>query len=295
MALDSLKGFGPQKFRELIDADVTPEALVADPWILPIKGKLGDSFRRQLVAFNTDALKRFDELAAMALDRAQRNDSSILLAGDPAYPPNLWASNNPVPILYVRGDMGLLQNTAAVACVGSRGMHPPYDERQREFAGYAATSGRLVVSGFALGADMIAHRAAFEARGPTACVMPCGLDRPFPPENRQLWLELLDYEKAVFVSEFPFGMMAAKLTLRKRNKTIVALGRGVLIGQSATTGGAMNAYRFALEQKKPVATFEDDESDSTSGNRQIAGGEGGTVFPSGQADEAGWEAWLARL
>ena len=57
--------------------------------------------------------------------------------------------------------------------------------------------------------------------------MPCGVDLVFPPENRLLWRELLNYENAVFVSEFPLGTKAAALTLRKRNKLIVAFARGV--------------------------------------------------------------------
>ena len=57
------------------------------------------------------------------------------------------------------------------------------------------------------------------------------------------------------MSELGFGVRASALTLRKRNKLIVAFARGVLVAQSAKDGGAMNAYRFAVEQKKPVATF----------------------------------------
>jgi DNA processing protein len=295
MELDSLNQFGPQKFREIIMAGITPETLLDDPSTLPIKGKRGQTFRRQLADLGSDARHKYMQLASLALERSEKNDASILLAGDPDYPPNLWASNNPVPILYARGAVGLLANTAAVACVGSRAIRPPYEDRQREFAVFAAKSGWVVVSGFALGADVVAHRAALECGGATACVMPCGLDRPFPPENRHLWGELLAYSKAVFVSEFPFGMQAATLTLRKRNKTIVALSKGVLIGQTSSKGGAMNAYRFALEQRKHVATFEEDGTDTTSGNRQIALADAGSAFSAGHADEVEWESWLARL
>ena len=135
-----------------------------------------------------------------------------------------------------------------------------------------------MVSGFALGADSVAHRAARDAGGSTVCVMPCGLDRPFPPENRTLWAEFNDYRGAVLLSEFPFGTAAASLTLRKRNKTIVGLALGALIGQSSPKGGAMNAFRFALEQRKPIATFSPDDNEDTGGNRKIAES-GGTEFP----------------
>ena len=106
------------------------------------------------------------------------------------------------------------------------------------------------MSGFAVGADSIGHRAARDASGRTVCVMPCGLDNLFPPENRTLWEELLDYPGAAFVSEFGFGRRASALLLRKRNKLIAAFSQGVLVAQSSYGGGAMNAYRFAREQKK---------------------------------------------
>ena len=83
-----------------------------------------------------------------------------------------------------------------------------------------------IVSGFALGADTIGHEEAWKAGGKTICVMPGGLDRPFPPENRRLWDEFLRYPGAAFVSELGFGVRASALTLRKRNKLIVSFARG---------------------------------------------------------------------
>lgn len=295
MALDSVPQFGPQKFREVIDAGLSPGDVVDEPSKLPIGGKRGDSFRSAIADFGKKERDEITRHASLAVERAKENSASIVLVGDAAYPPNLWDSNNPVPILYVQGDLNVLANPRAVACVGSRQIRDPYAARQREFAGHTARSGRVVVSGFALGADSVAHRGAWEAGGATVCVMPCGLDRVFPPENRGLRQELLDYDLAVFVSEFPFATGAASLTLRKRNKTIVALAKGVLVVQSSAKGGAMNAYRFGLEQKKPLATFSGDGTEATSGNRQIAETEGAVAFPDDRPDEDAWEAWLAKL
>ena len=89
------------------------------------------------------------------------------------------------------------------------------------------------------------------------CVMPCGLDKVFPPENRGLWEELLAHPGAVFVSEFGFGQRASSLLLRKRNKLIVAFAQGVLVAQSALDGGAMNAYRFGAGAKEACGHVPD--------------------------------------
>jgi predicted Rossmann fold nucleotide-binding protein DprA/Smf involved in DNA uptake len=122
--------------------------------------------------------------------------------------------------------------------------------------------------------------------------MPGGLDRPFPPENKSLWSSLLEYPSATFVTESPFGTAASSLTLRKRNKLIVAFSRGVLVAQSSAKGGAMNAYRFAVEQRKPVATFSADDSADTSGNSQIPNYQNAVVLKS---EPEAFERWLQTL
>ena len=77
---------------------------------------------------------------------------------------------------------------------------------------------------------------------------------------------------------------------------IVGMARGVLVSQSADLGGAMNAYRFAMEQKKPIATFKTDGARDTSGNDLIAGSAKkveATVL--GSDGGPGWAAWLQTL
>jgi DNA protecting protein DprA len=301
--LESIKGFGPQKFRDFYEAGLSPREVAERPELLPTRGKRGDSFRAELARLTVEdkdlALRR----AARQIVRACEHEAYILTLDDPLYPRNVRESNTPVPILYVRGALDVLGNEQAVACVGSRGIRPPYDHLHALFADTAVAEGFTVVSGFALGADVIGHRAAVEAGGRTIAVMPSGLDRPFPPENREVWDQFLAYRGAAFVSEFPFGTAAASLTLRKRNKLIVAFAKGVLVSQSSVTGGAMNAYRFALEQRKPVVTFAaDGESDSTGNEfitkeaqtKQTRLAELSCWLPA-QPDPSRWHLWLREL
>ena len=242
--------------------------------------------------------------SAPALTRAQRHitaahryGAKILTYWHRLYPKTLLRSNYPAPILFARGAPGILASTKTVACVGSRKIRSPYTERHREFAEFAARTGFTVVAGFALGADSIGHQAAIHAGGSTICVMAGGLDRPFPPENRALWDELLPCPRAVFVTEAPFGARAMGLTLRKRNKLIVAFSLGVLISQSAESGGAMNAYRFAIELHKPIATFLDDKNPDTSGNKTISQTSkvSAATFDSIVTDSESWQRWLQQL
>ncbi|MBM7804204.1 DNA processing protein [Geodermatophilus bullaregiensis] len=294
--LDGLKGFGPQKFKALHDHAVDVEAVVRNPEHLPLPGKTGDQLRQALAGLTDAERVLAHDRAARQLVSAADRGAQILTYDHPAYPRKVFVSNNPVPVLYARGDVQAWNGGKAVACVGSRNIREPYSGLQSRFAAHAAGAGAVIVSGFALGADTVAHRAAVEAGGATVCVMPGGLDRPFPPENKELFEQLVKTPKVAFLSEFPFGTGASGMNLRKRNKLIVAAAAGVFIGQSSSDGGAMNAFRFALEQRKPVATFLSDGTGDTSGNQQIeAETKVPTVaFPTETNPEA-WDAWLSRL
>ena len=268
--LERVSGFGPVKFREMHDVGVDPQVAIKNPDQLPFRGRTGDKLRSAIRSVSNSEIAAARDRAFDQLERASSCGASILVHGDAEYPGRVYGSNNPVPVLYVRGDPNIWQGRGSVAVVGSRMTRDPYESCARRFASTAAQKGMIVVSGFAIGADSIGHRAARNVGGRTICVMPCGLDKVFPPENRRLWDDLLAYEGAVFVSEFGFGQRASTLSLRKRNKLIVAFAQGVLIAQSAKDGGAMNAYRFGRDQKKPIATFRADGSTYTTGNAVIS-------------------------
>ena len=293
-ALERVSGFGPMKFREMHDAGVDPRE--ARPHLLPFTGRTGDKLRSAIRALSPAGIVAGRSRAEEQIKRAENCSATILVHGDAEYPERVYASNNPVPVLHVRGDPAIWATGGSVAVVGSRNTRDPYASSARQFATIAARKGLVVVSGFAVGADSIGHIAARDVDGSTVCVMPCGLDKVFPPENRNLWEELLAYSGAAFVSEFGFGQRASSLSLRKRNKLIVAFAQGVLVAQSAADGGAMNAYRFGREQKKPVATFKPDGSKDTTGNAVI--GEdtrtGGCTFEL-IVGESQYETWLDGL
>ena len=267
--LERVSGFGPVKFRALRDAGIEPQAAIENPEMLPFSGRVGEKLRRQISDLSKSECVSARQRAVDQLERTRVCSARILVHGSHGYPERVYASNNPISVLYVRGNPAIWDGRPSVALVGTRKPREPYAGGARSFAQAASKNGHVVVSGFALGVDTIGHTTALEAGGRTICVMPCGLDQVFPPENRDLWHQLLAYPGAVFVSEFAFGQRATSLTLRKRNKLIVSFSQSVLVAQSAANGGAMNAYRCALQQKKRAATFVGDGSQDTSGNEMI--------------------------
>ena len=293
-ALGSVRGFGPNKFKLIHEQGLSPENVLDNPEILPVNGKVGTNLQTQLQSLTTKIIVQCKERALRQLDIADKLSAYVLTYDSKFYPRSVYASNNSLPVLYVRGNPEIL-NRRTIAVVGSRKIREPYSLRVRDFVDTACGKQQVISSGFAVGADSIAHQTAFQNGGATICVMPCGVNRLFPPENRRLWEHLLSCEDAVFISEFAFGTGANSLNLRKRNKLIVALARGILISQSARKGGAMNAYRFGLELKKSIATFKEDFSEDTSGNREIEHNSTTTVFDSGYTNQKSYENWIQSL
>ena len=267
--LNSVRGLGPQAAAAIHNAGLTPTQLLGNPDLYPLKGKRAQSVVEAMRALTDREQASARKFAQRQLQRARELDATIISYDDIDYPPLVRDSNNPIPILWARGNQSILRSRKTVACVGSRDIRIPYSELQAAFADVAVQEGFVITSGFAMGADSVGHRRALEGNGSTICVMPCGVDLVFPPENRKLWHELMDSGRAVFLSEFALGRRAESLTLRKRNKLIVAAAQGVLVSQTSKSGGAMNAFKFGLEQKKLVATFEPDGTDDTSGNMEI--------------------------
>ena len=269
LALRKLPGFGPVKFREMHAARISPVDALENPCILPFGGRTGAKLRSAIRSLTrVDRIKGL-ERAKRQLKLAKECSASILVHGDEEYPRRVYASNNPVPVLYVRGDPATWADSGSVAVVGSRNIREPYASAAKEFATAAARKGIVVVSGFAKGADSIGHSAARASGGRTVCVMPCGLDSLYPPENLGLYEMLMAYPGAAFASEFELGQRVSSLRLVRRNKLIAAFSQGILIAQSADAGGAMNAYRSGRSQKKPVAAIKSDGSKETGGNARI--------------------------
>lgn len=294
--LSSVRGVGPVAAAAIHSAGLTAAEVIEDPSQFPFQGK-----RAVSIVNSIRALTRRDHETSLRFAENQllrSADCGVTIMGyeDADYPPLVRDSNNPIPILWARGNLSILRSRRAIACVGSRRIRRPYSDLQEAFVEAAVQEDFVIVSGFAMGADTVGHQRAIQAGGSTICVMPCGADRVFPPENRDVWQQLMDSGRAVFVSEFALGRGADQLSLRKRNKLIVAASQGVLVAQSGRPGGALNAYRAGLEQEKPIATFEPDGTDETSGNEEIrsTNARGTSVFPVRPAVRE-YRQWLTAL
>ena len=168
---------------------------------------------------------------------------------DPRYPPLLAAISDVPPLLWVRGEVDVLQQSS-IALVGSRAATPYAQSMAARLAGDLAAAGYVVVSGLARGVDSAAHAAALSARGKTIAVLGCGLDRVYPSEHRDL-ARNIEHAGAV-VSEFPPGVPPLPHHFPLRNRIISGLSSAVIVVEAPEKSGALITASAAAEQGREV-------------------------------------------
>jgi DNA processing protein len=150
--------------------------------------------------------------------------------------------------LYILGDLG---DEPKVAIVGSRTPTSYGKQVTYDFAYELARAGVTVVSGLANGIDTEAHRGAIDGGGKTIAVMAGGLDRIYPPSNRNLAVKILETGGAI-VSEYPEKTDTLKFRFLERNRIISGLSLGTVVTEASIKSGSLVTADYAKKQDRIV-------------------------------------------
>lgn len=237
-----IPGIGPERQRELLATFGLPERIFA----------AGQFALAQVIGERlAETLKKHDNaaLVAQALHWADEPGNAILTLADAAYPQALLNIPDPPTLLYAKGRLALLEQTA-LAIVGARSATPQGLANAEAFAQALASAGLSIISGLALGVDTAAHRGALQAQGGTIAIVGTGADRIYPARNAKLAREIA--EQGLILSEFPLGTPPAAYNFPRRNRIISGLARGVLVVEAAVDSGSLITARMAAEQGREV-------------------------------------------
>ncbi|KWX75574.1 DNA-processing protein DprA [Paenibacillus jilunlii] len=168
---------------------------------------------------------------------------------DEDYPELLKESPEPPWVLYYRGRVELA-SCPAIAMVGTR-VPTAYGRKVGEMlAMELSMAGLTVVSGLARGIDSICHETALRKAGSTIAVVATGLDRVYPPENRELEQEIS--RQGLVISEYPLGTKSHPGLFPRRNRIIAGLTLGTLIVEADIRSGSLITADAALEAGRDV-------------------------------------------
>jgi DNA processing protein len=183
-------------------------------------------------------------------EKARKLGAAVVSYDDALYPERLKEIYDPPPVLWVRGEAGLL-GRASIAVVGTRKPTPYGTGMAERLSRDLAARGLLIVSGMARGVDTAAHKGALAAGKPTVAVWGTGADVVYPKENARLAAEIVETGGAV-VSELPLGTFPAPQNFPRRNRILSGLSVGVLVVEASENSGTRVTARCAADQGRDV-------------------------------------------
>lgn len=181
------------------------------------------------------------------VERTHACGGQIVTHGEPGFPQLLAQTTNPPPVLFVAGNIGLLQQTTC-AIVGSRNSSANGKRFARDVAKGLGQSGWKIASGLARGIDTAAHEASLDQG--TIAVIATGLDVIYPPENAGLHAQIATH--GCVVSEMPPGTQPRAELFPRRNRIIAGLAAGVVVIEAAMRSGSLITARLANETGRDV-------------------------------------------
>lgn len=173
----------------------------------------------------------------------------LLVHGEPDYPQALMDIPDAPPVLWVLGDISLL-NRPAIGMVGARNASSLGTRMARRLGAGLSDAGFTVVSGLARGIDAAAHEAALEGQGKTVAVMAGGIDVIYPSENAAL-AAAID-TAGCRISEHPPGLDPQARHFPLRNRIVAGLCRAVVVVEAAAKSGSLITARAALDYGREV-------------------------------------------
>ncbi|MBQ8623649.1 MAG: DNA-processing protein DprA [Oscillospiraceae bacterium] len=198
-----------------------------------------------------------DKVTSATLSQAEKLISyceekgiNIYSFDDELYPDRLREIYNPPSVLFVLGDIAGLDNTVVISCVGTKTPSDYSVDVTYKICHDLAKAGVTIASGFTVGLDSIAHKAAIKAGGKTIAVLPCGVLHDYPKENSKA-KQIIAQNGAVISEYFP-GERVSTIYFRARNRILSGIGLGTLVTQAGAQSGALSTASFALSQGRDI-------------------------------------------
>jgi len=184
------------------------------------------------------------------LEFCAKNNVSVLNCDNRLYPARLKGIRAHPTVLYYKGRLPDIDDNLCVAMVGTRKMTEHGKYAAYELAKELAACGAIIVSGMAEGIDTAAHKGCLVSEGFTIAVFGCGIDRVYPPENKNLMDKII--EKGLIMTEYPPKTEPKGFHFPMRNRIISGLSQAVLVVEADYKSGALITAKTALFQGREL-------------------------------------------
>lgn len=248
--LEQIHGFGTVKINRLLNVVEASDSIdmmirtLSDTVSLP---------EETLTTARHEAKRKYENLTSQP-------DLKVITVFDSEYPQGFFSLKDKKPvILYARGDISFL-NSPGISVVGTRN---PSAWTQRFGMNISKQigliSGRIIVSGLALGCDRFAHEGALLAGVPTVAVLPSGVNVITPPSHKDLANRIVE-NGGCLISEYDPDSPATKVSFVRRDSLIAAMTDITFVIECAEKSGTMHTVDAAFQMERHLACYYPDEN-----------------------------------
>ncbi len=169
------------------------------------------------------------------------------------FPKALLEIPQPPDDLWIIGDLPTERNLIYLSVVGSRKFTSYGREACEKIIAGLKGYPVAIVSGFAMGIDTIAHKAAIRARLKTIVFPGSGLsdEAIYPKTNVQLIKEVVE-NGGCLISEFEPEFKATQWSFPMRNRLMAGISKAVLIIEAEERSGTLITARLATEYNRDL-------------------------------------------
>jgi len=175
--------------------------------------------------------------------------------------------------LYFKGNIELLSRKK-ISIVGSRKPNQYARQLTHEIASKLAQVGLCVVSGGAIGTDIIAHKAAGVKN--TIMVAGTGLDKCYPAINKNVIREI--EKDGLVLSQFRAGTPSQRYNFPLRNELIVALSEVLIVMYADENSGTMRSVEYAQKMGKEIYVLAHRIGESSATNKLLEQGMAKAIY-----------------
>lgn len=183
------------------------------------------------------------------LEHINKNKTRFRYFLDDDYPKNLQHCIDAPILLFEDGNIDLT-NQRVISIVGTRNMTRYGREFCEQFIQDLVPYNPIIVSGFAYGVDICAHKAAISDNLQTIAVLAHGFNHIYPKVHKRYIHEV--NENGGFFTEFFHNESPLRENFLKRNRVVAGLSQATIIIESAEKGGSLVTADIANSYNRDV-------------------------------------------
>lgn len=193
--------------------------------------------------------KRVFTAAEKELDFIRKNNLAVHIFGEANYPEYLKHCSDGPMMLFSKGDIDF-KSKRIISVVGTRRITNYGVDFCQKLISDLAVLDPVIVSGYAYGVDIVAHRAAMDSGLQTIGVLAHGLDIIYPTAHKKYVDKMM--ERGGFITEFWSGVNPDRENFVKRNRIVAGISEATIVIESADKGGSLITANLASDYNRDV-------------------------------------------